>query len=72
MTGRLVAGLSADLVVIDADPFADGPDVLLTARPLLTVVAGQVGHAAQGSFPVFGRSVAACVPADSAPRVLSE
>jgi predicted amidohydrolase YtcJ len=48
VTGRLVAGLSADLVVIDADPYADGPEVLLTARPLLTVVAGEVGHAAPG------------------------
>lgn len=48
VTGRLVAGLSADLVVVDADPYARGPEVLLTARPLLTVVAGRVGHAAPG------------------------
>lgn len=38
--GRLEAGLAADFAVIDADAFADGPESLLTARVVRTVVAG--------------------------------
>ena len=38
--GRLEAGLAADFAIIDADPFADGPESLLTARVVRTVVAG--------------------------------
>jgi predicted amidohydrolase YtcJ len=42
--GRLEAGLLADLVVLDRDPFADGPQALLDAQILRTVVGGrQVG-----------------------------
>jgi predicted amidohydrolase YtcJ len=44
VTGRLAPGLSADLVVLDADPFTEGLATLLTARPRLTVVAGSVAH----------------------------
>jgi predicted amidohydrolase YtcJ len=39
--GRIAPGLAADLVVIDTDPFADGPATLLTARVARTVVAGE-------------------------------
>lgn len=43
--GRLAPGLAADLVVVDADPFTDGPDALLTARVTRTVVAGETRFA---------------------------
>lgn len=39
--GRIAPGLAADLVVIDADPFTDGADALLTARVVRTIVAGE-------------------------------
>jgi predicted amidohydrolase YtcJ len=39
--GRLEAGLLADLVVLDRDPFADGPQALLDAQILRTVVGGR-------------------------------
>ena len=45
--GRLAAGYAADFVVIDADPFTEGNDVLLTARVLRTVVAGQDAYDAE-------------------------
>ncbi|MGV7813212.1 hypothetical protein PJN13_29170 [Mycobacterium kansasii] len=35
------AGLAADFVVLDADPFAAGPDALLTANIARTVVGGR-------------------------------
>lgn len=38
--GRLEPGLAADFAVIDADPFTAGPEALLTARVVRTVVAG--------------------------------
>lgn len=38
--GRLETGLAADFAVIDADPFTEGPESLLTARVVRTVVAG--------------------------------
>lgn len=44
LTGRLVAGLAADFIVLDTDPFALGNDTLLTARVTRTVVGGQVRH----------------------------
>lgn len=44
LTGRLAAGLAADFVVLDADPFVAGPDSLLTTRIAKTVIAGQVRH----------------------------
>jgi predicted amidohydrolase YtcJ len=39
--GRLEAGLLADLVVLDRDPFTEGPQSLLEARVLHTVVGGR-------------------------------
>jgi predicted amidohydrolase YtcJ len=39
--GRLEAGLLADLVVLDRDPFAEGPQALLDAQILRTVVGGR-------------------------------
>ncbi|MFE7845653.1 amidohydrolase [Microbacterium sp. NPDC057407] len=39
--GRLETGLAADFAVIDVDPFTEGPESLLTARVLRTVVAGE-------------------------------
>lgn len=44
LTGRLTAGLAADFVVLDADPFVAGGDSLLTTRITKTVVAGEVKH----------------------------
>lgn len=40
VTGSLRAGLAADFVVLDADPFTLGEDALLTAQVTRTVVAG--------------------------------
>jgi len=42
--GVLRAGALADLVIIDDDPFANGPDALLTARVRRTVVGGKTVH----------------------------
>lgn len=39
-TGQLARGFAADFVVIDTDTFVDGPDSLLTARPVMHVVGG--------------------------------
>jgi predicted amidohydrolase YtcJ len=39
--GRLEAGLLADLVVLDRDPFTEGPQALLDAQILRTVVGGR-------------------------------
>jgi predicted amidohydrolase YtcJ len=39
--GRLAAGLAADFIVLDRNPFEDGPDSLLGTRVLRTVVAGR-------------------------------
>jgi len=38
--GRLEAGLAADFAIVDADPFAEGPEALLAAQVVRTVVAG--------------------------------
>jgi predicted amidohydrolase YtcJ len=46
--GRLEPGLFADLVVIDRDPFTDGPQALLDAQILRTVVGGQNVGGSQG------------------------
>ncbi len=46
LRGRIEPGLAADFAVIDADPFADGPEVLLTARVVRTVVAGRTEFSA--------------------------
>lgn len=40
--GTLRAGLAADFVVLDRDPFTLGPDSLLQTRVVTTVVAGEV------------------------------
>ena len=42
--GVLKPGACADLVVIDDDPFANGPGALLAARVRRTVVAGRTVH----------------------------
>ncbi|MDQ7877185.1 amidohydrolase [Microbacterium sp. QXD-8] len=42
--GRLEAGLAADFAIVDADPFAAGPESLLAARIVRTVVAGETVH----------------------------
>ena len=47
--GMLRAGLAADLVIMDRDPFAEGPDALLATRVMCTVVAGQVAHRVQSA-----------------------
>ncbi|KXO98692.1 amidohydrolase [Tsukamurella pseudospumae] len=39
-TGVLAAGLAADFVVLDTDPFTEGPDSLLTAQVRRTVAGG--------------------------------
>lgn len=39
--GSLEPGKFADLAVLDTDPFADGPEALLEARVLRTVVGGR-------------------------------
>ena len=44
--GRLAPGFAADLVVIDADPFIEDAACLLTARPVMTMVAGRTTFAA--------------------------
>jgi predicted amidohydrolase YtcJ len=42
--GSLKPGRSADFTVLDSDPFADGPEVLLSARVLQTVARGRTVH----------------------------
>ena len=42
--GRLRPGLAADFVVLDADPFVDGPESLLTAHVARTVARGATVH----------------------------
>lgn len=39
--GRLAPGMLADFAVLDADPFAGGPDTLLAAGTRLTVIGGR-------------------------------
>ncbi|TCO55970.1 amidohydrolase [Actinocrispum wychmicini] len=41
LTGRLAEGLAADFVVLDRDPFTEGPDSLLRAKVHAVVVAGE-------------------------------
>jgi predicted amidohydrolase YtcJ len=40
LTGQLAAGMAADFVVLDRDPFTGGADSLLAANVAMTVVAG--------------------------------
>jgi predicted amidohydrolase YtcJ len=42
--GRIAAGFAADVIVLDADPFADGPASLLDARVIQTIVAGRTRY----------------------------
>ena len=44
--GTLRAGLAADFIVLDRNPFRDGPDSLLTTTVTRTVVAGRTVHSA--------------------------
>lgn len=44
--GRIAPGCAADLVVLDADVFADGPASLLRTRVAETIVAGRTVHPA--------------------------
>jgi predicted amidohydrolase YtcJ len=44
--GSLAPGKLADLVVLDRDAFTEGPDSLLEARVMRTVVAGRVVYEA--------------------------
>jgi len=40
--------------VLDADPFAEGNDVLLTAQVVRTVVAGETAYAAEPARTMTG------------------
>jgi predicted amidohydrolase YtcJ len=42
--GVLRAGLAADLVLLDRDPFAEGPESMLSIRVQCTVVGGQIAY----------------------------
>ncbi len=42
LTGSLREGLAADVVVLDRDPLAEGPEALLASRILATIVDGEV------------------------------
>ncbi|MCI0157569.1 amidohydrolase [Leifsonia shinshuensis] len=46
--GVLRQGAAADFIVIDADPFRDGAEVLLDATVRLTVLGGEVVYSAEG------------------------
>ncbi|MDR6905325.1 putative amidohydrolase YtcJ [Agromyces sp. 3263] len=48
--GRIAVGLAADFAVLDRDPFAEGADVLLEARVVRTVVAGEPVYEASGAI----------------------
>jgi len=53
--GVLRAGAAADFVVLDADPFRDGPEAFLTARVRTTVVAGRDRAAVTADALASGR-----------------
>jgi predicted amidohydrolase YtcJ len=46
LRGRIAPGLAADLAILDADVFADGPASLLRARVVETIVAGRTRYRA--------------------------
>ena len=46
VTGMLRPGLAADLVILDGDPIAEGPDSLLKAKVRLTLMNGEITHSA--------------------------
>jgi predicted amidohydrolase YtcJ len=45
--GRIAPGFAADLVVLDRDPFVEGPGSLLEARVVETIVAGRTRYRAE-------------------------
>ncbi|TPW74163.1 amidohydrolase [Schumannella soli] len=45
--GRIAPGFAADLIVLDRDPFVEGPDSLLEARVVETIVAGRTRYRAE-------------------------
>lgn len=45
--GRIAPGFAADLIVLDADPFAEGPESLLSAHVVETIVAGRTRYRAE-------------------------
>jgi predicted amidohydrolase YtcJ len=45
--GELTAGAYADIIVLDRDPFALGPDALLDASIVLTISGGKIVHDAR-------------------------
>lgn len=49
--GRLAPGYAADFAVLDADPFTEGNQALLTASVLLTVAGGRIVHEAPTMTP---------------------
>ncbi|PVE91602.1 amidohydrolase [Microbacterium sp. TPD7012] len=46
--GRIAPGFAADVIVLDTDPFVDGPASLLDARVIETIVAGRSRYRSQG------------------------
>lgn len=46
--GTLSVGMAADFVVLDTNPFREGPESLLTARVVRTVVDGATAYLAEG------------------------
>ena len=42
--GRIAVGQAADFIVLDTDPFAAGPESLLTTRVVRTVIAGRTAY----------------------------
>ena len=44
--GQIAPGFAADLVILDVDPFTAGPESLLDARVVETIVAGRTRHRA--------------------------
>lgn len=46
--GRIAPGFAADVIVLDIDPFAEGPSSLLEARIIETIVAGRTRFRADG------------------------
>lgn len=49
--GRLAPGFAADVIVLDTDPFIDGPASLLDARVIQTIVAGRTRYEVEDRSP---------------------
>lgn len=45
--GRIAAGFAADIIILDTDPFADGPPRLLDTQVVETIVAGRTRFKAE-------------------------